>query len=383
MKHLLLVSNYSNRTGYAWSNIYRLFDFMASELKQDNVVTHISFAKLEPPVEGFTHAHSDFLEYDPHKPGVGESLKLIKYVLKKRIGYIYLTDQPIFRILYLALRLCGARRIICHSRVSVPNPYPAQKETGFKGLAKHIQKRLPGFTVDKMYAVSEFVRNRIIQKSRFPKEKTVVILNGVDLKKFHPPESLNNSTSSTIKIFVCGRATPHKGIDIVIKALSLIRRSGQDSNIEVVYAGDGPYLEEYKQLADRLGVADLINFIGQVPSTEQHLRKSDIACIPSPWGDAFPSSVSEAMASGKPVVTTRAGGIPEIVGSEENAVLVEPGQAEPLADALIALAHDRGKRALLSKRARERAEGALDLGQYYANFISHLRTDLDAQSDCQ
>lgn len=383
MTGLLLISNYSNTTGYAWSNIYNLFDFIASDFSKDNITTHVSFAQIAPPVNRFEHVTGDFLQYNPYDSDARESLKLLRYVLQNNIKYIYLTDQPLFRPLYLVLRLCGVRTIICHSRVSVPNPYPATKETGFKGLAKFFQKRIPGFTVDKVYAVSSFVGNRIALKSRFPKRKIEVILNGIDICKFSPEGNLNRNNSNDLTVFACGRATPHKGIDILIRALKIISTNTEMKHIKVVYAGDGPYLNKYQQLSQSLGVGSFIKFAGEVPSTDQFLKECDIACIPSAWGDACPSSVSEAMASGRPVITTRAGGIPEIVGSEENAVLIEPGQAEPLADAIIELARDPEKRALLSKRARKRAESALSLKQYYAKVIWHLRTDLDIQAGCR
>jgi glycosyltransferase involved in cell wall biosynthesis len=105
-------------------------------------------------------------------------------------------------------------------------------------------------------------------------------------------------------------------------------------DFQVTYAGSGPDLDEFKRLADESGIASRFRFLGFVDDTTTHLHESDVVVIPSVWGDAFPYAVLEALAAGKAVVASRAGGIPEEIGDPSCGVLVPPGNDLALANAL-------------------------------------------------
>lgn len=372
---ILFVANYSNTTGYAWSNIYRLFLYLARELTKYDVECFASFSTINPPLE-FPHFSNNVLQFDPHGTGLSNTIKLLLFVRDNEIDGVYFTDQPSFRSLYFLLRCVGVKKIVVHCRVSVADPKPAKEERGPRGLAKALLHRVPFFNVDKIYAVSDFVRNRLILKARVPGSKVERILNGIDTAAFRPQWPYK--WSSCVNIFICGRATPHKGIDILIKALANVEK---EYAINVDYYGDGPYLEDYRCLVEKLGLSSRFTFKGAVPSTQSLLNKYDLACVPSSWGDACPSSVSEAMASGVPLIATRAGGIPELVGDEENALLVEPNDIEGLARAIQRMASSYDVRNSYSLNGRKRAEVALPLGVYYEEVLARFVFDFGVRTD--
>lgn len=372
---ILLAGNYSNRTGYAWSNIYRLFNVIAREAHARGVGVCLSFAEVEPPVELIdSDIPHEFFAYDPKKFTVGSTIQLIRDVRKHGVKYVYLTDRASYSPLYLILRLAGVKRIIVHSRVSVPDPYPAQPERGIKKYIKGALARMPALTPDRIYAVSNFVKHRLVHQHCLPADKIVVILNGIDVGKFNCGQA--GSDGRVVNVFTSGRATLHKGIGTLIDALDIaVNRQGMGA-LKVVFAGDGPDLETFKARVREHGLEEYFLFLGETRGTRDHLCQSDVVVVPSAWGDACPSTVSEALAAGKALITTRAGGIPEIVGSPENAILIDPHDEVALAAALIRLAEDPGLRTSLGERGRRRAELALDQQRYHANVLDQLFKDL-------
>lgn len=371
----LLVANYSNRTGYAWNNIYRLFNVIAEEINACEIAVYVSFAQVEQPVDCIdARFNAGVFEFDPGDNKIPNYLSFGRKIRQRNIKTVYLTDQAAWCWWYGLLRLYGVRRIIVHSRVSVSDPKPALREKGLIGLLKALVSRLPLITADRVYAVSDFVRNRYIHKARFPASKIITIMNGIDVEKFKPEEQ-KNRIESTVTIFCGARATRYKGVESLIRATVKVKSKRPELRFQVRYAGSGPDLQQFERLVIEGTLQETFIFLGELDDIQTEVSKADVVVVPSIWGDACPSAVSEALASGKPLITTRAGGIPEIVGTEDNAVLIEPSDVEGLASALERLIVDEELRAQLGTNARARALSALDQKLYYETVIEQLFKD--------
>jgi len=108
----------------------------------------------------------------------------------------------------------------------------------------------------------------------------------------------------------------------------------------VVFAGRGRMQEELMKMAERLCVEENIRFTGYVENELKPLyfKSADIFCLPSiTMAEAFGIVNLEAMACGVPIVSTRLGGIPDVVEDEKNGLLAEPNDEKSLAEALIYL----------------------------------------------
>jgi glycosyltransferase involved in cell wall biosynthesis len=372
--NILIAANYSNTTGYAWNNIYRLFDKIIQEFSSDKRQICVTFAEINQPISQIESVSDvTFEEWDPINRSLKNTFKLCKIIKKHNIKNIYLTDQSYYDWRYLFFRLYGARKIVVHSRISVANPYPANFEGGVRGLLKSMIGKINILCATRVYAVSNFVKNRLVFKNRAPEGKVVTILNGIDIAHFQPQH--HNEPSNKLTIFSGGRATKHKGIHILIEAIRLLREYSNDIDLEVRYAGDGPEMSEFRSMVNKYNLDQNFTFLGELSNTQEEVCNADIIVVPSVWGDACPSSVSEALASGKALIATRAGGIPEIVGNEGNAILVEPGDAFTMSIALLALAKSHKLRDKLSKNARSRAEEALNKDDYYHTVLKQLHKD--------
>lgn len=152
---------------------------------------------------------------------------------------------------------------------------------------------------------------------------------GTDLSVFHPGPHPAPRTPPVIGY--SGRLETYKGVDVLLRAVARL----PDARLRI--AGDGPERTALSRLSAELGIADRVAFVGHLgadlPAFYRDLDVLAVPSLPTPgWLEQFGRVVVEAMASGVPVVASRSGALPDVVATA--GVLVEPGRAEDLADAL-------------------------------------------------
>lgn len=213
-------------------------------------------------------------------------------------------------------------------------------ETGF--FLPFIEKRCIN-SVDKIIAVSQYTRNRIIQTYNVDPLKIDVIYNGIDSTGYSFTQADINATKlkynikdTPIILFVGRINDRRKGLDILIDAFKLVIEK-IDAQLLVVGSG---MQEQIRNLSRPLG--DKVIFIGYVD--EITLKKiyalCDLYVCPSRL-EGFGLTIIEAFAAGKPVVATRVGAIPELVSSGNNGILVDPENAQKMASEILNLINDR------------------------------------------
>ena len=127
----------------------------------------------------------------------------------------------------------------------------------------------------------------------------------------------------------------------------------QEKNIHLIIAGDGPQRIRLHAIALAFGLKDRVTLLGEVG--RERVKELLAGCeffVHHSWNEGIPLAVLEAMASGKAVVGTRVGGIPEVVSDLETGRLVPPGDSESLAKAMLLLLHDRDKCKAMGERGR-------------------------------
>ncbi len=375
--NLLIMANYSPCTGFAWNNIYGLFNALAGKLKSnDNICTIISFAESCNSASNDRFSNLTGTEYLlPNSLRIKQLYLFWKTVKEHKISHLYLTDQKHYHLAYLCYRLLGIKKIVVHNRISVASPDIPSKEFFLKRSIKSIMSRMPLVNCDHVIAVSEFVKYRLVHKSRLPSARVSVILNGINTKIYYPDESQSKSlkkTSDPIVIFAGGRASIHKGFQYLFNAIQLLKEKHNINNINLKYAGGGPDLDKLKSLVNSLGISEQVEFLGELKNTASLQRSSDIIVVPSSWGDACPSAVMEAMACGKPLITTNAGGIPEIVGTNSSAIVVQYESSVEIADAIAAIINNSSLATSLASNARKRAVNNFSLDRYHEEVYSKL-----------
>jgi glycosyltransferase involved in cell wall biosynthesis len=215
--------------------------------------------------------------------------------------------------------------------------------------------------VDHVITVSRYLKNTLLHRYGFARHKVTVVYNGVDLDRFNPEidggeiREEYGFGDAPIVLFI-GRIAPYKGPQFLALAASRILDEVPDAKF--IIAGSGRYdVPRLKLLVGKLGVEDAFTFTGYVPddSIPSLYASCDIFCYPSLW-EGFGLTPAEAQACGKPVVAFNHCAIPEVVGDRETGILVPPKNHIKLAEAIIELLLDKGKRLRMGGEGRKRVE---------------------------
>jgi glycosyltransferase involved in cell wall biosynthesis len=160
-----------------------------------------------------------------------------------------------------------------------------------------------------------------------------------------------------------GRLVAEKGLDLLLRAIALV----PEARLEV--AGDGPLRDDWLALADRLGIAGRVRFVGALPfeHVAELYARAAVVCVPSAWDEPFGYAAAEAMAMERPVVATPNGALVELL-ADGRGFLGHQATPEALASELArALGDDRARAEVASRaHAYAAAELAIDaLGDRY------------------
>ncbi len=184
-------------------------------------------------------------------------------------------------------------------------------------------------------SVSEALKREIVALG-VPADKVIVIPNGIEAEKFQPlppAEARHRLNLEPDRRYVVSvsRLSHEKGLDILLNALALMR----DQTVHLLLVGGGAERSALKALAQRLGIAARVTFVGDTTHTQipLWLNAADLFVLPSRT-EGWPNVLMEALACGKPVVGTNVGGIPEIIDSTTLGHIVPAEDPQALADAM-------------------------------------------------
>lgn len=207
--------------------------------------------------------------------------------------------------------------------------------------------------VERIIAVSQALAETLIRHG-VPGGKVRIIPNGIEIRQALPAP-LPRATEAPL-IVTLGRLVPEKGMGYLLQAFARLRQSAWPS-LKLVVAGEGIERPRLEHLAAKLAVAGAVEFPGFVNDPAQLLKTAYLFAT-SPVQEGMGLANLEAMALGRPVVSTRVGGIPEVVAHGETGILVEPRRPEQLAAAIHTLLSRPDLAARLgeagARRARER-----------------------------
>ncbi len=169
------------------------------------------------------------------------------------------------------------------------------------------------------------------------------------------PELSESSDESPKIILITGRLVPEKGIDRMLLAVNKLRSSAP---FRVVIDGDGAAMQTLKKKAEKLDIANRVEFTGWLPPAAHWdlFRKASLVVVPSVWPEPFGLVGIEAMSYGKPVVAFKVGGIPDWLIDGESGFLIEPYNIEMLAEKIDSLLTDAALRQRMGARGREIAK---------------------------
>ncbi len=208
---------------------------------------------------------------------------------------------------------------------------------------------------DRITCVSQQVDDFVVQQVGIPRDKTVVIPNGIDLQDFdrlhtdQEARSRLNLPSEAPLIGTVTRLNPVKRLDVLLQAVASL------CDVHVVIVGKGPERARLETMVEQLCLVDRVHFVGHQQDVRPWLAILDVFVLPSDW-EGMSNALLEAMAARLPVVATAIGGTPEVVVDGVTGLLVPPRDPGALAEAITRLLRDHDLRVRMGQAGRERVE---------------------------
>ena len=261
-------------------------------------------------------------------------------------------------------RLISAKRVVFTDHGSRPEDYQPARAP----LWKRIAVRLINFPMSKVISVSEFNRSCMTTMDLLPRDRFERVYNAVDFSRVRDDGSRGQQFRTkhgipldrTVVLQVSW-IIPAKGIDDVLEAARLVIE--KNPNVHFVLVGEGDDRPRYTESTKQMGLEGHVTWTGLVddPFGEGVYDAADIVCQASRWQEAFGQVIAEAMASGKPVIATRVGGIPEVIEDGKSGFLIEKRSPQQLAEKVLMIAANPALSKSLGEKGRQIAREKFEL----------------------
>ncbi len=252
----------------------------------------------------------------------------------------------------LAARLAGVPIVIHTYHGHVFHSYFSPAKTW---LVIAIERALALLT-DRLVAVGEKQRREIASYGIAPLDKIQAIPLGLELDRFLKVEALRGQVRQELGfgpeerlVGIVARLVPIKAHEVFLQAAVQVHR--QEPRARFLVVGDGERRRELEALARDLGLAEATRFLGWRSDLERLYAELDVVALSS-LNEGSPVALIEAMAAGRPVVSTDVGGVSEVVQHRVSGLLVPPRDSQALADALLSVLREPGLGEALGQAAR-------------------------------
>ena len=231
---------------------------------------------------------------------------------------------------------------------------------------------------DFLISISDYTKQRAVEANALIPDQVFLLPNALAVTTATPTEVANSSPGTGIRLLsVCRleQTEQYKGVDHVIETLPELAKVVPEINYVII--GGGTDMERHKQLAQKLGVAERVQFLGFVTDEilRAHYRDCDVFVMPSDR-EGFGFVYLEAMQYAKAVVAARSGGTPEVVEDQVTGRLVEYGNIQELTKVLLELCLDPNKCHELGSAGYQRLQEKFTFPHFKEKLIDILRQEL-------
>jgi len=263
----------------------------------------------------------------------------------------------------LAAWLCKVPCIV----PSIHNVYTRDRK-----IHRRILNNLLGRISDKIVAVSEAVKADIVAYDKVPDSRVKVIYNGVEEVKFTRAEGISARSEFNIPehakvIGTVGRLALQKGQRYLIESVASLVKEFPE--IILLIVGDGPEKAALKRTVSEKGIDRQVIFTGTRDDVPDLLAAMDIFVFPS-LREGLGNALVEAMAAGKAIVATDIPPVREVIASQDNGILVPPGDSGALEAAITSLLRDKRSAEAYGAAAKERALSYFDINSTINSYTN-------------
>ncbi len=281
--------------------------------------------------------------------------RIYRRLRRERVDLVHTHSSKAGILGRVAARWAGVPRLVHTPHGHVFTGYAGPAVTG---LYVRLERWAARFT-DRIVGLTDREAQDHLARGIGRPDQFVTIPSGVPLAAFEapavPPERVKAALGlppDARVIGSVGRLEPIKGHRVLVEAFQQLAPRAPD--VALVLAGDGELAAPLRAACNRAGLAGRVRFLGWRTDVPDLLHAFDVFVLPS-LNEGMGRALVEAMAAGRPIVASRAGGIPEVLGDDEAGILVQPGEARALAAAIETCLAEPDLGARLGKAARERA----------------------------
>ncbi|MCH7910265.1 MAG: glycosyltransferase family 4 protein, partial [Candidatus Hydrogenedentes bacterium] len=203
-----------------------------------------------------------------------------------------------------------------------------------------------------MVAVSNALREFLVNETKVPKDRIDVVPNGIDPEDYCSDGVLTRSNQVPV-IGSVGRLEPVRGFEFFIKAARTVMNAGHAA--EFVIVGSGKDEKRLRGLVSAMGIRERFTFAAESADYRDRIRSMDVVVI-CPLQEGFGMTTLEAMACGKPIIASAVGGIYSMIKDGETGLLVSPKDPDDIAEKIISLLLDPDMARTLGDNARASAK---------------------------
>lgn len=262
-------------------------------------------------------------------------------------------------------RLLGCR-VLLHPHCSISTLY-TDKSKAWQWFFRQVIRNTHGLIV---------LSQEWLQLSKLiPGSQIYYLPNSVNLSTYQSALNARLSRQSTgqpLKILYLGYLGSAKGSFVILEAVSKIQSENARMNFHLVGSELTPgELELLREKITDNHLEQVVKLLPPVSGDEKIalFQNADIFIYPS-FHEGVPMAVLEAMASGLPIIATRVGGLPDVVKDGENGLLIDAGQPQQLADALLKLYRDEGLRKSMQAASIQIVRDRFSLDQHVINLVN-------------
>lgn len=220
-------------------------------------------------------------------------------------------------------------------------------------------------------------RNNVRHMARWMKAPGAVPIEVVHSALDLPEIAYRRDARAPHRLLSVGRLDPIKGFDVLLPALAELARRGVPFDSTII--GEGEERARLEAQRDALGLQRRVTFAGAQANTAVRAAMAEatlmvMPCVVTPEGnaDGIPNVLTEAMASGLPVVSTRVSGIPELIDDGVSGRLVEPNDVTALADAIAQMLSEPALRESCAEAGRRKVEREFDVRSEAGRLFRHM-----------
>ena len=369
-----MVANWDSDAGYAWWLMESFWSALSHRF-QDTYHPMLAYPSISRVPEVIQESPITVVERDFYSFSPAKVMGLMGFLRKHRVRVLYLSDKPMMHWAYLAFRLAGVRRIVVHDHT----PGLRTPPTGLKRALKALVARLPWVTPDALIGATEFIRRRFIEIAMVPEAKCFAAPNGIPLT-LPPADDLHDVLSIPRErrvIITAARANHYKGAVFALEAFAELAAHDRSGDWHYVFCGDGPHLEEFREAAASMGLADRTSFPGRVDKVTRLFPSCYAAIHPSRGEVGYSLSILEYMLAGLPVVVPDNPSVDEATTDGETGLVYVEGDVSAAAAALGRLLADAAATRRMGEAAAADVRARYDLAGTHRALISVMEQVLE------